>query len=61
LKNVLLAPDFSSLSETALLFAESVARRSGPKLITAHAISSGVTDCFMCSQVNSFLLASILR
>ena len=38
-KNVLFATDFSPVSQTALPFAESVARRYGSKLIAAHAIS----------------------
>ena len=38
-KNVFFATDFSPVSQTALLFAESVARRYGSKLIAAHAIS----------------------
>ncbi len=39
LKNVLFTTDFSPISETALLFAESVARRYGSKLTVAHVIS----------------------
>ena len=39
LKNVLFSTDFSPVSETALLFAESIARRYGSKLTVAHAIS----------------------
>ena len=39
LKNVLFTTDFSEVSETALLFAESIARRYGSKLTVAHAIS----------------------
>jgi nucleotide-binding universal stress UspA family protein len=39
LKNVLFATDFSAVSGTALLFAESIARRYGSKLTVAHAIS----------------------
>lgn len=39
LKNVLFATDFSPVSEVALLYAESVARRYGSKLIVAHVIS----------------------
>ncbi len=39
LRNVLFTTDFSQVSETALLFAESIARRYGSKLTVAHAIS----------------------
>ena len=39
LKNVLFATDFSPVSEAALLYAESVARRYGSKLVVAHVIS----------------------
>jgi nucleotide-binding universal stress UspA family protein len=39
LKNVLFATDFSPVSETALHFAESIARRYGSKLTAAHVIS----------------------
>jgi nucleotide-binding universal stress UspA family protein len=39
LKNVLFATDFSPISETALLFAESIARHYESKLTVAHAIS----------------------
>jgi nucleotide-binding universal stress UspA family protein len=39
LQNVLFTTDFSPVSETALLFAESIARRYGSKLTVAHAIS----------------------
>jgi len=39
LKNILFSTDFSPVSETALLYAESVARRYGSKLIVAHVIS----------------------
>ena len=39
LKNVLFTTDFSPVSETALLFAESIARRYGSKLTVAHVIS----------------------
>ena len=39
IQNVLFATDFSPVSETALHFAESVARRYGAKLIVAHVIS----------------------
>ena len=39
LKNVLFATDFSTVSEAALPYAESVARRYGSKLIVAHVIS----------------------
>jgi len=39
LKNVLFTTDFSPISQTALLFAESVARRYGSMLTVAHAIS----------------------
>jgi nucleotide-binding universal stress UspA family protein len=39
LKNVLFTTDFSHISETALLYAESIARRYGSKLTVAHAIS----------------------
>ena len=39
LKNVLLTTDFSPVSEMALSFAESIARRYGSKLTVAHAIS----------------------
>ena len=43
LKNVLLATDFSPVSETALLFAQSIARRYGSKIFVTHAISPGET------------------
>lgn len=39
LKNVLFTTDFSEVSETALVFAESIARRYGSTLTVAHAIS----------------------
>jgi nucleotide-binding universal stress UspA family protein len=39
LKNVLFTTDFSPISETALLFAKSIARRYGSKLTVAHVIS----------------------
>ena len=39
LKNVLFTTDFSPVSETALFFAESVARRYGSKLTVTHVIS----------------------
>jgi nucleotide-binding universal stress UspA family protein len=39
LKNVLFTTDFSPISRTALLFAESIARRYGSTLTVAHAIS----------------------
>ncbi len=39
LKNVLFTTDFSPISETALLFAENIARRYGSKLTVAHVIS----------------------
>jgi nucleotide-binding universal stress UspA family protein len=39
LQNVLFTTDFSPISETALLFAESIARRYGSTLTVAHAIS----------------------
>jgi len=39
LKNVLFATDFSPVSEAAFLYAESVARRYGSKLIVGHVIS----------------------
>jgi nucleotide-binding universal stress UspA family protein len=39
LKNVLFTTDFSPVSETALHFAESIARRYGSMLTVAHAIS----------------------
>ena len=43
LKNVLLATDFSPVSEKALLFAMAVCRRYGSKLFAVHAISSAET------------------
>ena len=39
IQNILFATDFSPVSETALLFAESVSRRYGSKLTVAHVIS----------------------
>jgi nucleotide-binding universal stress UspA family protein len=38
LKNVLLATDFSSVSESALLYAEAITRRYGSKLLAVHVI-----------------------
>jgi len=43
LRNLLLATDFSPVSETALLYAESIARRYGSKVVAAHAVSPAET------------------
>src|SRR5712692_8657459 len=40
LDNVLVATDFSSASEMAVLYATSIARRHGSKLFVAHVVAS---------------------
>jgi nucleotide-binding universal stress UspA family protein len=43
LKNLLLATDFSRVSEAALLYAESIARRYGSQVVATHVLSPGET------------------
>jgi len=40
-KNILLATDFSPVSESALLYAERIAHRYGSRIFAVHAVSSG--------------------